>query len=49
LRIARKALKEPSLQQKCTKTKKIHEAEKEVAVNFKEDKEGKMTKDNKQN
>jgi len=37
-------MKEPSLQQKCTKTNKIHETDKKVAVNFKEDK---MPKDRK--
>jgi hypothetical protein len=47
LRIARKVLKEPSLQQKCTKTKNVYEADKKKAVNFKEDKEGKMSKDSK--
>jgi len=47
LRIERKVLKEPSLKQKCTKTKKIHETDKKMAVNLKEDKEGKMSKDGK--
>jgi hypothetical protein len=30
-----------------TKTMKIHKADKKMAVNFKEDKEGKMSKDSK--
>jgi hypothetical protein len=42
-----KVPKELPLQQKCTETKKIHEGDKKMAVNFKEDKEGKMSTDNK--
>jgi hypothetical protein len=38
--------KEPSVQQKCTKTKKIH-GDKKMPVNFKEDKQGKMSTDSK--